>query len=45
MILEVAALNVVPGEESAFEKAIKIAEPLIAATPGFESIKVQKTPG
>lgn len=42
MILEVAALNVVPGKELAFEKAIKIAEPLIAATPGFVSLKVHR---
>ena len=40
MILEVAILNVVPGKESAFEKTLKIARPLIAATPGFESIKI-----
>jgi heme-degrading monooxygenase HmoA len=40
MILEVGILNVVPGEESAFEQALQIAKPLIAATPGFESIKV-----
>ena len=42
MILEVAALNVVRGKELEFEKAIKIAEPLIAATPGFISIKVHR---
>jgi heme-degrading monooxygenase HmoA len=40
MILEVAILNVVPGKESAFEDTLKIARPLIAATPGFESIKI-----
>jgi heme-degrading monooxygenase HmoA len=37
-----AVLNVVPGEESAFEETLKIAEPLIAATPGFLSIKVHR---
>jgi heme-degrading monooxygenase HmoA len=40
MILEMAVLNVVPGKESAFEETLKIAKPLIAATPGFESIKI-----
>jgi heme-degrading monooxygenase HmoA len=35
-------LNVVPGEEAAFEEAMKIAEPLIAATPGFHSIRLHR---
>ncbi len=42
MILEVAVLNVVPGEESAFEEAIQTAKPLIAATPGFGSIRIHR---
>jgi len=42
MILEVAVLNIVPGEESAFEKAIRTAKPLIAATPGFGSIRIHR---
>ncbi len=41
MILEVAILNLRPGEEAAFEKAIHLARPLIAATPGFRSIEVR----
>lgn len=42
MILEVAVLNIVPGEESAFEEAIWTAKPLIAATPGFGSIRIHR---
>ena len=42
MILESALLDVKPGEESRFEAAIKQARPLIAATPGFRSIKVRR---
>jgi len=32
MILEAAILNVRPGQEAAFESAIRAAKPLIAAT-------------
>jgi len=42
MILESALLDVKPGEEAAFEAAIKQARPLIAATPGFRSIAVRR---
>ena len=42
MILEVGILNVVPGQESAFEETLKVARPLIAATPGFESINIHR---
>jgi heme-degrading monooxygenase HmoA len=42
VILEVAILNVIAGEESAFEAAMKAARPLISATPGFESIEVRR---
>jgi len=42
MILESALLDVKPGEEAAFEAAIKEARPLIAATPGFRSIAVRR---
>jgi heme-degrading monooxygenase HmoA len=42
MILESALLDVKPGEEAAFEAAIKEARPLIAATPGFRSIEVRR---
>lgn len=42
MILESALLDVKPGQETAFEAAIKEARPLIAATPGFRSIAVRR---
>jgi heme-degrading monooxygenase HmoA len=42
MILESALLDVKPGEETAFEAALKEAQPLIAATPGFRTIAVQR---
>lgn len=38
MILEVAVLNVRPGQEAEFENAMREACPLICATPGFLGI-------
>jgi heme-degrading monooxygenase HmoA len=43
MILEAATLNVIPGQEAAFEEAMRAARPLIAATPGFISLKVHRS--
>ena len=48
MILEVAILNIRPGQSAAFEQAMTTARPLIAATPGFQSIELRpciETPG
>jgi heme-degrading monooxygenase HmoA len=42
MILEAAILSVKPGEEAAFETALRAARPLIAATPGFRGIAVRR---
>lgn len=42
MILEAAVLNVKPGQESDFEAAMRAARPLIAETPGFIGIDVQR---
>lgn len=42
MILEAAVLNVRPDQEVEFESAIRAARPLIAATPGFIDISVQR---
>ena len=42
MILESALLDVKPSEEAAFEAAMQQARPLIAATPGFRAIRVQR---
>jgi heme-degrading monooxygenase HmoA len=41
MILEHALLHVRPGEEQAFETAMRAARPLIAASPGFQAIEVR----
>lgn len=42
MILEVATLNVRPGQEAAFENAMREARPLIEASPGFGSMHLRK---
>jgi heme-degrading monooxygenase HmoA len=41
MILEVAILNVKPGQESAFENAFREAKPIIASMSGFISLELQ----
>jgi heme-degrading monooxygenase HmoA len=41
MILEMAVLDVRPGAEARFEEAMREAQPLIRATPGFEGIEVR----
>jgi heme-degrading monooxygenase HmoA len=41
MIIEHALLQVRPGEEAAFEAVMAEARPLIAASPGFQGIKVR----
>ena len=43
MILEAAILHVKPGQEAAFQAAMRAARPLIAATPGFVDISVQRS--
>ena len=42
MILEVAVLNIRPGQEAEFEAAMRKARPLIAATLGFVSINFHR---
>lgn len=42
MILEAAILNVKPEQETAFEVAMREARPLIATTPRFIDISVQR---
>jgi len=42
MILETAILNVRPAEEAAFETAMRAAQPLIAATPGFIGLDLHR---
>lgn len=41
MILEVAILDVIPGQEAAFESAFKQASPIIASIPGYLSHQLQ----
>ncbi|MCU1374448.1 MAG: antibiotic biosynthesis monooxygenase [Actinomycetia bacterium] len=42
MILEHALLDVVPGEEAAFERAFEQAHPLVAGVPGFRSLRLER---
>ena len=42
MILELAVLNVIPGREGEFERAFSEARRIIASTPGFISLELQK---
>jgi heme-degrading monooxygenase HmoA len=42
MIIETAILNVIPGQETAFEHAIREAKHLIQVSPGFDSIKIHR---
>jgi heme-degrading monooxygenase HmoA len=41
MITEHAILRLKPGQSAAFSEAMRKAEPLIAATPGFRGIEVR----
>ena len=42
MILEHASLDVIPGQESAFEAAFAQAKAIIAASPGFRSLRLAR---
>ena len=42
MILEVAILTVRPGQESAFEDAMRRARPLIEMSPGFGGLELRR---
>lgn len=42
MILEVALLNIISGQEEAFEEAFATASAIIAAMPGYVSHEVQR---
>ncbi len=42
MILEHATLDVLPGQESAFERAFEKAEPIISSMPGFRSLQLSR---
>ena len=40
--MELARLDVRPGQEAAFEQAMRAARPLIAATPGFCAMDLRR---
>jgi heme-degrading monooxygenase HmoA len=42
MILEHATLDVIPGQELAFEQAFEEAEAIIASMPGFRSVQLSR---
>ena len=42
MVLEVAVLNIRPGQADEFEAAFKQASPIIASMPGYVSHELQK---
>jgi len=42
MILEIAILNVIPGQAAAFERAFAEAKDIIASMPGFKSLELQR---
>jgi len=42
MILEIAILNVIPGQAAAFEDAFAKAKDIIASMPGFNSLQLQR---
>lgn len=42
MIVELARLDIVPGREAAFERAMRTARPLIEATPGFGAMEMRR---
>src|SRR5579863_10421136 len=42
MILEQVILSVRPGQEAAFEAALRAALPLIAATPGYHGAEIRR---
>ena len=42
MVVEMGVLNIRPGQEPEFEETLQRARPLIAATPGFQSLQVHR---
>ncbi|HMA87639.1 MAG TPA: antibiotic biosynthesis monooxygenase [Burkholderiales bacterium] len=42
MILEIAILNVIPGQVPAFERAFAEAKGIISSMPGFKSLELQR---
>ncbi len=42
MVLELATLSVIPAKEDDFERAFSEAKHVIAASPGFQSLELQR---
>ncbi len=42
MILEVAILDIIPGQENRFQEAFTVASPIIASMPGYLSHQLQR---
>lgn len=42
MILEVALIDVAPGQEDAFAAAYQVAHPILAGTPGCRSVRMTR---
>src|SRR5512135_2886081 len=42
MILEIAILNVIPGQVPAFERAFAEAKGILSSMPGFKSLELQR---
>ncbi|MGS0743652.1 antibiotic biosynthesis monooxygenase family protein [Glaciimonas sp. GG7] len=42
MILEVATLDIIPGQEAAFEAAFMLAKKILASMPGYISHELQR---
>src|ERR1700722_4893685 len=42
MVLEHAVLDVIPGREAEFEETFAVAKGLIAASPGFRSLRLSR---
>jgi len=42
MVLEIATLTVKSGQTEAFEAALRAARPLIAGSPGFQSLELRR---
>jgi heme-degrading monooxygenase HmoA len=42
MVLEVALIDVVPGQEDAFEASYRLGHPILAGTPGCRSVRMTR---
>ena len=42
MVLEVALIDVVPGQEDAFAAAYRLGHPILASTPGCRSVRMTR---